>query len=112
MLIGYARVSTDDQNLDLQRDALTQAGCERITEDRLSGAKAERPGLTLALDYGRDGDVVVRWRLDRLSRSLKGFIVMVALLDSKDLSLNSLLEAIDMLCSSRRLIFRIFRALA
>ncbi|MEI7639843.1 MAG: recombinase family protein, partial [Syntrophus sp. (in: bacteria)] len=71
MLIGYARVSTDDQNLDLQKDALTQAGCERIAEDRLSGAKADRPGLKSALDYARTGDVLVVWRLDRLSRSLK-----------------------------------------
>ena len=72
MLIGYARVSTDDQNLDLQKDALSRVGCDRILEDRLSGAKAERPGLKAALDYARQGDVLVVWRLDRLSRSLKG----------------------------------------
>jgi hypothetical protein len=70
MLIGYARVSTDDQNLDLQKDALTRAGCERILEDRLSGARVDRPGLKAALDYVRRGDVIAVWRLDRLSRSL------------------------------------------
>ena len=64
MLIGYARVSTEDQNLDLQRDALTRAGCERIFEDRRSGAKADRPGLTDALDYARSGDRLVEARLD------------------------------------------------
>ena len=71
MLIGYARVSTDDQNLNLQKDALTRAGCERILEDRQSGAKADRAGLRDALDYARDGDTLTVWRLDRLSRSLK-----------------------------------------
>jgi multidrug transporter EmrE-like cation transporter len=66
MLIGYARVSTDDQNLDLQRDALRLAGCEKIYEDRMSGAKAARPGLTMALEVARTGDVLTVWRLDRL----------------------------------------------
>jgi DNA invertase Pin-like site-specific DNA recombinase len=112
MLIGYARVSTDDQNLDLQKDALTQAGCERILEDRLSGAKAERPGLKAALDYTRPGDVLVVWRLDRLSRSLKDLIEMVALLDTKGIGLKSLQESIDTSSSSGKLIFHIFGALA
>jgi len=71
MLIGYARVSTDDQNLDLQRDALTQAGCSKLYEDKESGAKAERPGLLMALEVLRDGDTLVVWRLDRLGRSLQ-----------------------------------------
>src|SRR5262249_59387181 len=66
MLIGYARVSTDDQNLDLQRDALTAAGCERIFEDRASGARGDRPGLSEALSHLRQGDCLVIWRLDRL----------------------------------------------
>jgi len=69
MLIGYARVSTDDQNLELQKDALTQAGCERIMKDHLSGIRTERPGLNAALDFARHGDILVVWRLDRLSRS-------------------------------------------
>lgn len=84
MLVGYARVSTDDQNLNLQRDALDQAGCEQIFKDQLSGAKAERPGLHQALQYARTGDTIVVWRLDRLSRSLKDLIEMVTLLESKD----------------------------
>ena len=75
MLIGYARVSTDDQNLDLQRDALRLAGCEKIYEDRMSGAKAARPGLTVALEVARTGDVLTVWRLDRLGRSLHDLIL-------------------------------------
>ncbi len=109
MLVGYARVSTDDQNLNLQRDALNQAGCERIFEDQLSGAKAERPGLYSALQYARAGDTVVVWRLDRLSRSL---IEMVSLLESRGIGLRSLQEAIDTSSSSGKLIFHIFGALA
>ena len=70
MKIGYARVSTDDQNLDLQRDALTAAGCEKVFADTASGAKAERPGLDDALAFARKGDALVVWRLDRLGRSL------------------------------------------
>ncbi|NBJ14831.1 MAG: recombinase family protein [Dehalobacter sp. 4CP] len=112
MLIGYARVSTDDQNLDLQKDALTRAGCERILEDRLSGVKAERPGLKAALDYARRGDLLVVWRLDRLSRSLKDLIEMVALFEAKGIGLKSLQESIDTSSSSGKLIFHIFGALA
>jgi DNA invertase Pin-like site-specific DNA recombinase len=80
VLIGYARVSTDDQNLNLQNNALTAAGCNRILEERLSGAKAERPGLKAAIDYARQGDVLVVWRLDRLSWSLKDLIELASLL--------------------------------
>jgi len=69
MRIGYARVSTDDQNLALQKDTLTQARCARSLEDQQSGAKAERPGLKAALDYARAGAILVVWRLDRLSRN-------------------------------------------
>ena len=112
MLIGYARVSTDDQNLDLQKDALTRAGCERILEDHQSGAKAERPGLRAALDYAREGDTLVVWRLDRLSRSLKDLIEMVTQLESRGISLKSLHESLDTSSSSGKLIFHIFGALA
>ena len=112
MFIGYARVSTDDQNLSLQRDALDQSGCERIFDDQISGAKSERLGLNEALEYARAGDTIVVWRLDRLSRSLKDLIEMVALLESKEIGLRSLQEAIDTSSSSGKLIFHIFGALA
>ena len=112
MLIGYARVSTDDQNLNLQRDALKQLGCDQIFEDQLSGAKAERPGLREALKYARSGDTLVVWRLDRLSRSLKDLIEMVAKLDERNVGLKSLHEAVDTSSTSGKLIFHIFGALA
>ena len=112
MLIGYARVSTDDQNLDLQQDALNQAGCENIFTDKLSGAKAERPGLEEALKFARSGDTLVVWRLDRLSRSLKTLIEMVNHLESEKIGLKSLQEAIDTTSSSGKLVFHIFGALA
>lgn len=112
MLVGYARVSTDDQNLQLQQDALVQAGCECIFEDRLSGATIERTGLQEALKYVRGGDTLVIWRLDRLSRSLKDLIEMVALLESKNIGLKSLHEVIDTSSNSGKLIFHIFGALA
>ena len=112
MLVGYARVSTDDQNLDLQHDALKKAGCEQIYEDQLSGARAERPGLQQALAYARSGDTLVVWRLDRLSRSLKDLIDLVATLETKSIGLKSLQESIDTTVSSGRLVFHIFGALA
>lgn len=112
MLIGYARVSTDDQNLNLQRDALNLSGCDQIFEDQLSGAKAERPGLLEALKYARSGDTLVVWRLDRLSRSLKDLIEMVAKLDERGVGLKSLHESVDTSSTSGKLIFHIFGALA
>lgn len=112
MLIGYARVSTDDQNLNLQHDALKNAGCEKIFDDQITGSKIQRPGLEEALEYTRAGDVIVVWRLDRLSRSLKDLIEIVALLDSKNIGLKSLHESIDTSTSSGKLIFHIFGALA
>lgn len=112
MLIGYARVSTDDQNLDLQYDALKKADCEKFYDDKITGAKIERPGLDAAIDYARNGDVIVVWRLDRLSRSLKDIIDVVARLDSKGIGLKSLHESIDTTTSSGKLIFHIFGALA
>lgn len=112
MLIGYARVSTDDQNLNLQRDALQQAGCSRIYEDRLSGAKVARPGLEKALEMARVGDVLVVWRLDRLGRSLKDLIGMVETLSERGIELHSLTEALATTSSSGKLIFHLFGALA
>lgn len=112
MLIGYARVSTDDQNLDLQRDALRQAGCKKICEDRISGAKVARPGLALALEVARAGDVLVVWRLDRLGRSLHDLIVLAKTLDAAGIGLMSLQENIDTTTSGGRLVFHLFGALA
>ena len=90
MLIGYARVSTDDQNLDLQRDALTKASCERIFTDHISGTKARRPGLEEALSHLRAGDTLVVWRLDRLGRSLRHLIDTVTDLQERGIGFKSL----------------------
>lgn len=112
MLIGYARVSTDDQNLDLQRDALTLAGCPKLYEDKESGAKAERPGLLIALEVLRNGDTLVVWRLDRLGRSLKDLITLVEKLENRGVALKSLQENIDTSSSGGKLVFHLFGALA
>lgn len=112
MLIGYARVSTDDQNLDLQNDALEAAGCERIHRDRASGARAERPGLARALEDLRPGDTLVVWRLDRLGRSLKDLIARAEALEAQGAGLRSLQESIDTDSSGGRLVFHLFGALA
>ena len=111
MLIGYARVSTDDQTLDLQRDALSAEGCERIFEDTASGA-GDRPGLRDAFDHLRAGDTLVVWRLDRLGRSLKDLIARADALRSQGVGLRSLKEAIDTDSSAGQLVFHIFGALA
>lgn len=112
MLIGYARVSTGDQTLDLQTDALTTAGCDRIFTDTTSGAKAERPGLAQALEYVRQGDTLVVWRLDRLGRSLQHLIATVTELEGRGIGFRSLTEAIDTTTPGGKLIFHIFGALA
>jgi len=112
MLIGYARVSTADQTLDLQRDALDNAGCVKIYTDTASGAKAERKGLQEALDYVREGDVLVVWRLDRLGRSLKDLIETISRLEIRKIGFKSLTENIDTTTSGGKLIFHIFGALA
>ena len=112
MLIGYARVSTTDQKADLQRDALTAAGCERIYVDTISGAKTERPEMDRMLEALRDGDTVVVWRLDRLGRSLQHLISVVQQLDDRGVGFRSLTESIDTTTSGGKLIFHIFGALA
>jgi DNA invertase Pin-like site-specific DNA recombinase len=112
MLIGYARVSTDDQNLDLQNDALEAAGCERIYRDKVSGARVERPGLKRAFEDIRAGDTLVVWRLDRLGRSLKDLIARAEDLEQRGAGLKSLHEAIDTNSSGGRLVFHLFGALA
>src|SRR3954454_5356303 len=112
MLIGYARVSTADQNLDLQRDALQKAGCEEIYTDTVSGTKARRPGLEDALSHLRPGDTLVVWRLDRLGRSLRHLIDTVTTLQEKGIGFKSITEAIDTRTSGGKLVFHIFGALA
>jgi DNA invertase Pin-like site-specific DNA recombinase len=112
MLIGYARVSTLEQNLDLQEDALKAAGCKKIYTDKTGGAKAERPGLERALADVRPGDSLVVWKLDRLGRSLKHLIETVTDLSERGVGFRSLQEAIDTTTSGGKLIFHVFGALA
>src|ERR671914_917920 len=111
-LIGYTRVSTTEQHLHLQQDALEQAGCLKIYTDTMSGAKSERKGLREALDFIRDGDTLVVWRLDRLGRSLKDLIERITELHSRKIGFKSLTEQIDTTTSGGKLIFHIFGALA
>src|SRR4051812_38306730 len=103
--IGYARVSTSDQNLALQVDTLTKAGCARMFEDTASGAKADRPGLKAALDFVREGDVLTVWKLDRLGRSLPHLIETVSKLEARGVGFRSLTESIDTTTPGGRLIF-------
>jgi DNA invertase Pin-like site-specific DNA recombinase len=110
--IGYARVSTLDQEMALQLDALRAAGCDRIFEDRASGAKIDRPGLAQAIAFVREGDVLVTWKLDRLARSLPHLIETVTQLEKNGAGLRSLTEAIDTTTPGGRLIFHVFGALA
>jgi DNA invertase Pin-like site-specific DNA recombinase len=112
MQIAYARISTQDQTLNLQIDALNKAGCERIYQDIASGAKAERKGLQDALDNLREGDVLVVWRLDRLGRTLKQLIELINNLNDRHIGFKSLTENIDTTTSGGKLIFHIFGALA
>src|SRR3954470_7536653 len=112
MLVGYARVSTSEQTLDLQHDALSSAGCIKIFTDTASGAQTEREGLTEALSYVRAGDTLVVWKLDRLGRSLKDLIERIRELDARKIGFKSLTEQIDTTTSGGKLIFHIFGALA
>jgi DNA invertase Pin-like site-specific DNA recombinase len=112
MQIGYARVSTEEQTLDLQLDALQAAGCDRLFTDTASGAKAERPGLRETLDHLRAGDTLVVWRLDRLGRSLRHLIETVTTLAERGVGFKSLTESIDTTSPGGKLIFHLFGALA
>jgi DNA invertase Pin-like site-specific DNA recombinase len=112
MLIGYARVSTAEQTLNLQQDALEKAGCRKIFTDTASGAKQERKGLAEALEYVREGDTLVVWRLDRLGRSLKDLIEKLTELHNRNIGFKSLTENIDTTTPGGKLIFHIFGALA
>jgi DNA invertase Pin-like site-specific DNA recombinase len=114
MLIGYARVSTNEQNLDLQRDALRKAGVrsKNLFTDKITGTKAERPGLEQTLSHLREGDTLVVWRLDRLGRSLKHLIETVTALQGQGVAFQSITENIDTSTAPGQLVFHIFGALA
>ena len=112
MLIGYARISTNEQNLNLQTDALTKAGCEKIFTDTASGAKSDRTGLTEAINFMRKGDTLCVWKLDRLGPSLKHLIETVLALQALGKGFCSLQENIDTTTSGGKLFFHIFGALA
>jgi DNA invertase Pin-like site-specific DNA recombinase len=112
MLIGYARVSTHEQNLDLQRDALKAAGCTKLVEDTASGGKARRDGLDRARELLRSGDTLVVWRLDRLGRTLKYLIELITELEGRGIGFRSLQESIDTTSPGGTLVFHLFGALA
>lgn len=112
MLVGYARVSTTDQHLDLQTDALRAAGCARVFTDTVSAAKADRPGLTQALAECRPGDTLVVWKLDRLGRSLPHLVATVQELAIRGVGFHSLQERLDTTTSGGKLIFHLFASLA
>ena len=112
MLIGYARVSTSDQNLDLQNDALLKAGCEKILVDKESGAASTRAGLAQTMEMLREGDTLAVWRLDRLGRSLKHLIELIGSLEERKVGFRSLQESIDTTSPGGRLVFHIFGALS
>lgn len=112
MKIGYARVSTAEQNLDLQRDALNAAGCDKVITDKASGSTAARPGLVKVKEQLRAGDTLVVWRLDRLGRSLRDLIGWMTYLEEERVGLLSLHEAIDTTTTSGKLTFHLFGALA
>jgi len=112
MIIGYARVSTQDQNPEFQVDALERAGCEQIFQEKLTGRLRERPELSQCLRTLRKGDVLVVWKLDRLARSLKDLVEIVQELNDQEIGFKSLTEAIDTTSSGGRLVFHIFGALA
>lgn len=112
MLVGYARVSTPDQNLNLQKDALRKAGCKRIFTDIASGAPASREGLAEVLEFLRERDTLVVWKLDRLGRSLTHLIEIVTALQQRKIGFRSLQEYLDTTTSGGKLVFHIFGALA
>ena len=111
-LIGYARVSTDDQNLALQLDALKKAGCERLFSDKLGGASADRPGLNGVLSHLRAGDALAVWKFDRLGRGVKGLVDLVTRLEAQGIHFRSLTEGIDTRTAAGRFFFHVMASLA
>ena len=112
MKIGYARVSTQDQNSNLQLDALKIAGCEKVFSEKASGSKTDRPELLKALEYARSGDTIVVWKLDRLARSMRQLIETMEMLRERGIALESLTEKIDTASAQGKLVFGIFASLA
>lgn len=112
MQLGYARVSTDDQNLELQLDALKRAGCKRVFTDKVSGTRTSRPGLDEALSHAREGDTLTVWKLDRLGRSVKGLVDLVAELELRQVHFKSLTDGIDTKTTAGRFFFHVMASLA
>jgi len=112
MIIGYARVSTGDQDTALQIDALTKSGCEKLYQEKVSGVSKERPELARCLDALRPGDTLTVWRLDRLGRSLKDLVTIIAELEQKSVGFKSLTESLDTTTPTGKLQFHVFAALA
>jgi DNA invertase Pin-like site-specific DNA recombinase len=112
MLIGYARVSTQDQNLELQWETLARAGCQKVLDDKVSGTRADRPGLAKALEILREGDTLVVWKLDRLGRSVKQLVDLVGELHKQGIQFKSLTDAIDTSTPSGRFFFHVMASLA
>lgn len=112
MLIGYARVSTPEQDLAPQLVALNEAGCEKVFSDKASGAKANRAGLTDALSHAREGDILVVWKLDRLGRTMKGLVDLAAELAERKVGLRSITDGIDTAGTAGKLVFHIMAAMA
>jgi DNA invertase Pin-like site-specific DNA recombinase len=111
-LVGYARVSTEDQNLDLQLSELKKAGCKKVFTDKASGAISSRPGLTEALSHLREGDTLAVWKLDRLGRSVKGLVDLVLDLDRQKVHFRSLTDSIDTRTPAGRFFFHVMASLA
>lgn len=112
MLVGYARVSTQDQNLDMQRKALTEAGCGKLFEEKATGSQTDRPGLMQALEFAREGDTLVVWKLDRLGRSVKHLVELVATMEARGINFRSLTDNIDTGTPAGRFFFHVMASLA
>ncbi len=112
MLVGYARVSTQDQNLDMQRKALTEAGCGKLFEEKATGSQTDRPGLMQTLEFAREGDTLVVWKLDRLGRSVKHLVELVATMEARGINFRSLTDNIDTGTPAGRFFVHVMASLA